>query len=76
MTRHTDLFWNVIFDKQVINGEAVLHFDIVAKEIERIVSMQCSALQFDIATFVDMNHSFFTGSNFITLFLCRFFLRV
>lgn len=33
-----DLVWNVNFEKQVISGEAVLHFDIVAKEIERIVS--------------------------------------
>lgn len=38
VTRHTDLFWNVNFDKQNISGEAILHFDIVAKEIERIVS--------------------------------------
>lgn len=33
-----DLVWNVNFERQVISGEAVLHFDIVAKEIERIVS--------------------------------------
>lgn len=40
VTRHTELFWNVDFDKQTIGGEAILHFDIVAKEIERIVSMR------------------------------------
>lgn len=38
VTRHTDLFWNVDFEKQIIGGEAVLHFVIVAKEVENIVS--------------------------------------
>lgn len=37
--KHVDLFWNVDFDKQTISGEAVYHFNIVAKEIERIVSL-------------------------------------
>ncbi|XP_031633949.1 uncharacterized protein LOC116347493, partial [Contarinia nasturtii] len=37
VTRHTELFWNVDFDNQMISGEAILHFDIVAKEIERIL---------------------------------------
>lgn len=40
MTKHIDLVWNVDFDKQTISGEAVLHFEIVAKEIERIVSIE------------------------------------
>lgn len=38
VTRHVELFWNVDFNKQTISGEAILHFDIVAKEIDRIVS--------------------------------------
>lgn len=38
VTRHVDLFWNIDFDTETINGEVVLHFDIVAKEIERVVS--------------------------------------
>lgn len=37
--RHTDLFWKVDFDKKTISGEAVIRFDIVAEEIERIVSL-------------------------------------
>lgn len=36
--RHMDLVWNVNFDEQVISGEATLRVEIVAKEIERIVS--------------------------------------
>lgn len=38
VTKHIDLFWNVDFNKQTISGEAILHFEIVAREIERIVS--------------------------------------
>lgn len=37
VTRHVDIFWNVDFDSQTLSGEAVLQFDIVAKEIESIV---------------------------------------
>lgn len=37
VTRHVDLFWNVDFETQTLSGEAVLHFDIIAKEIENIV---------------------------------------
>lgn len=39
MTRHIELFWNVDFKKETISGEAILHFNIVAKEIEHIVSV-------------------------------------
>lgn len=38
VTRHVDLKWNVDFTTETISGEAVLRFDIVAKEIEQIVS--------------------------------------
>lgn len=43
VTKHVDLIWDVDFNKQTISGEAILHFDIVAKEIERIVS-SCSCV--------------------------------
>lgn len=39
-TRHVDLFWNVDFANKTVSGEAVLRFDIVANEIEQIVSTQ------------------------------------
>lgn len=39
VTKHVELFWNVDFNKKTISGEAILHFEIVAKEVERIVSM-------------------------------------
>lgn len=38
--KHVELFWDVDFNKQTISGEAILHFNIVAKEIERIVSLR------------------------------------
>lgn len=38
VTKHIDLFWNVDFNKQTISGEAILYFEIVAREIECIVS--------------------------------------
>lgn len=41
VTRHVDLFWNVDFASETISGEVLLHFDIVAKEIEQIVSWTC-----------------------------------
>lgn len=53
VTRHTDLFWNVDFDKQCLSGEAILHFNIVAKEIERIVSMRWT-LHYDNFPFLDI----------------------
>lgn len=37
--RHVDLFWNIDFKNEIISGEAVLHFDVIAKEIENIVRM-------------------------------------
>lgn len=37
-TRHIDLFWNVDFVNKCIRGEALLHFDIDAIEIDQIVS--------------------------------------
>lgn len=39
VTKHVELLWNVDFNKQTISGEAILHFEIVAKEVERIVSI-------------------------------------
>lgn len=38
VTRHVDLKWNVDFTAETISGDAVLTFDIIAKEIEQIVS--------------------------------------
>jgi leukotriene-A4 hydrolase len=35
---HVDLDWSVDFDNHVLRGSAVLHFKILAKSIENIVS--------------------------------------
>lgn len=38
ITRHADLFWNIDFATETVNGEVLLHFDIIAEEIDQIVS--------------------------------------
>lgn len=38
ITRHVDLLWNIDFASETVSGEVLLHFDIVAPEIDRIVS--------------------------------------
>lgn len=67
MTKHIDLVWNVDFDKQTISGEAVLHFEIVAKEIERIVSIEFLWLQAknDIVDMWRMPLAFFVIDSFL-----------
>lgn len=36
--KHIDLDWNVNFEKSIINGTALLKFEIIAKSISSIVS--------------------------------------
>lgn len=65
VTRHVDLFWNVDFDTQTLSGEAVLHFDIIAKEIENIVRTLWNIIM-NISQKLDL---LFTAFFFIIIFL-------
>lgn len=44
VTRHIEFFWNVDFTSETVSGEVLLHFDIVANEIDQIVSIKISTL--------------------------------
>lgn len=39
---HMRMFWFVEFDKQIISGEVIQYYKIIAPEIEYIVSMRCT----------------------------------